>query len=309
MTMAGAARAPPSMRVVSAVRYLSPTEVIHLATATGVNQSSTLARRQMQMLGLIQALGGRIGFPQRTVATAQLLYQRFHLFYNPRDFIAHEVAIACTVVAAKMCDTPKKARDVILHSWALRYPELARIHPASAASSTTQSSAAHASAATTPKTASPAQTPSSSTLGLGIVSESDIDPGVLEKERKRVVSIESLLLQGIAFNFNTTVRDNLRYVVKIARDWQIGREIGRLAWQVAADCHRTYAPMCYPPATIALASIYAAVLLSQKSGGSASSDAHLAILARFAGDGGSGRTTESEWQARFLCTIDDVEGA
>lgn len=179
------------------------------------------------MLGLQQSIGGRIGFPQRTIATAQLLYQRFHLFFSPNDFVPHEVAIACLSVSSKINDTPKKAREIILNSWALRYPEMVRPLP------TTSTAVGAGEVGVKAATSNASSTPS--LLGLGVISESDIDPAMLEKERKRIVSIETLLLQSISFDFNMHVIQSFRLAIKIARSWKLGKEFAKLSWQIAAD--------------------------------------------------------------------------
>jgi CTD kinase subunit beta len=243
------------MRVVSSVNFLTPTEVAQLATSTGLSQSSTFTKRQTQLLGFLQALGSRIGFPQRTIATAQLLFLRFHLFFSPSEFLPHEVAIACTVVASKIQDTPKKPKEVVLSSWALRFPEMVRSTPNVKATATNKSISD-----------TNASTPQShiTQLGLGIISESDVDAAAVEKERKRAVSIETLILQSITFDFNVHVSESFRLSLKICRSWNLDKEFAKLSWQITADCHRTYAPISYPPSTIALGSIYCATLLRQR---------------------------------------------
>ncbi|PWN35345.1 uncharacterized protein FA14DRAFT_171999 [Meira miltonrushii] len=240
------------MRVVSSVNFLTPTEVAQLAASTGLSQSSTFTKRQTQILGFLQALGSRIGFPQRTIATAQLLFLRFHLFFSPGEFLPHEVAIACTVVASKIQDTPKKPKEVVLSSWALRFPEMVRSTPNVKATATNKS------VTDTSSSVPQAQ------LGLGIISESDVDAAAVEKERKRAVSIESLILQSITFDFNVHVSESFRLSLKICRFWNLDKDFAKLAWQITADCHRTYAPISYPPSTIALGSIYCAALLRQR---------------------------------------------
>lgn len=214
-----------AMRVVTSLNFFTPSEIEQLTLSTGVTKSSTSVKRQSQTLGFLQALSSRIGFPQRTIATAQVLYLRFHLFYSPSDFLPHQVGIACLVVAAKMNDTPKKSREVILSSWALRYPELVRSVPLTR---TANKAAGQANL-------SPFATASSSQNGLGVISESDIDANVLESERKRVLTLESLILQSIAFDFNMRISDNLLLTAKLARKWGAEKNLARLAWQVAAD--------------------------------------------------------------------------
>ncbi|EPQ31228.1 uncharacterized protein PFL1_01413 [Pseudozyma flocculosa PF-1] len=219
--------------------------------------------------GFIQAVASRLGFPQRTTATAQLTYQRFHLFYPPSDFVLHEVALASLVLAAKLNDTPKKARDILLASYAFRFPELVKgdDDPAAGPSSGASLSAAAAVAGTKRKAppSSRSADPASalaSTSAIGTVSETDIDPAVLETDRKRIMALEKLLLESICFNFQLCAPSTLALVVKLCRRWSLPRCLARTAWRVAADLFRTPAPLQHPPHVIASASVYAAALLA-----------------------------------------------
>lgn len=63
--------------------------------------------------------------PRRTIATAQLLYHRFHLFFPLKDFPSyHEPVLATLYVSAKLHDTLKKPREIVLASYGVRFPEL-----------------------------------------------------------------------------------------------------------------------------------------------------------------------------------------
>lgn len=80
--------------------------------------------------GFIAAAGAKLGLcvhansPQRTIATAQILFHRFHLFYSPTDFVWHEVTLACLFCAAKLNDTLKKLHEFILAGYAVQNPDL-----------------------------------------------------------------------------------------------------------------------------------------------------------------------------------------
>ena len=82
--------------------------------------------------------------PRRTIATAQNLYHRFHLFFPRKDFNYHvglelvffyylislryvlqDVSLAALYVSTKMHDTLKKPRELLAVSYAVRFPELA----------------------------------------------------------------------------------------------------------------------------------------------------------------------------------------
>ncbi|KDN52311.1 hypothetical protein K437DRAFT_220855, partial [Tilletiaria anomala UBC 951] len=180
--------------------------------------------------GFVAALGARMGFPQRTTCTAQLLFQRFHLFFPMRDFVPHEVSLAALALAAKVNDTYKRGRDVLLASYAIRFPQLVN----------TKLEAPLASG------------------GIRHVAESDVDAKALEAERKKLHALEKLFLESICFNFHATASSALTLVVKLARLWRIDKEASATAWCVASDAHRTSAVLCYPSNIIAAASLYLA---------------------------------------------------
>ena len=87
-----------------------------------------------------------------------------------------EVALSALYVSSKLHDTLKKPRDIILSSYALRFPHLVK---------------------------------------KGALDPSAVDPNVLEGERKRVLSIERLVLETMCFKFE--VDTGLGSVVKIGR--------------------------------------------------------------------------------------------
>lgn len=82
-----------------------------------------------------------IGSPRRTIATAQVLYHRFHLFFPLKDFAyqvrrpeiirtsifevltkesLQDVSIAALLVASKLEDTLKKLRDVQIAAYQVK---------------------------------------------------------------------------------------------------------------------------------------------------------------------------------------------
>ena len=79
-------------------------------------------------------------------------------------------------VSSKLHDTLKKPRDIILSSYAIRFPHLVK---------------------------------------KGVIDPSNVDPNVLENERKRVLSIERLVLETMCFKFG--VDTGLGSVIKIGR--------------------------------------------------------------------------------------------
>lgn len=205
--------------------YFSPANVEKLsAKQRGKLSVSREERVRQQACGFIDAVGVRCGFPRRTIATAQTLYMRFHLFFPYKDFSYIEVALATLYVSSKLHDTLKKPRDIILASFPIRFPHLLR--------------------------------------------KGTIDPSVaqahgLDSERARILSIERLVLESMAFKFSAN--DGLRPVIKIGKKLGLSKDFCKICWKVAVDSYRTPAPLSYPPHIIALGSIYTAALLTMES--------------------------------------------
>ncbi|KAL9934780.1 hypothetical protein V8E36_006555 [Tilletia maclaganii] len=271
--------------------YLTPAEYQALnehmrGVAIRTHTLGTFQAHTHQACGLIEGTASRLGFPRRTIATAQLLYTRFHLTYSPSDFLLHEVSLACLVLSSKICDTPKRTRDMIVTSYALRHPEKCKIttsvavpaaqaRAAKAALSAGReyiptTTAASSSAASQPR----ARTASAPTAGpnanssvnaarlMGTIAESDIDPARIENERGRILAIERLLLETTSFNFQIRAQNALALSFKLGRRLRAPRSLCDAAWRIAADAHRSPAPLIYPPLTIALASLYLAALFA-----------------------------------------------
>ncbi|XP_006462585.1 hypothetical protein AGABI2DRAFT_152024 [Agaricus bisporus var. bisporus H97] len=176
--------------------------------------------------GLLEVLGARIGFPRRTIATAQALYHRFHLYFSKKDFNYFDVCLAALYVSTKMHDTLKKPRELMAVSYAVRFPELAAKskHPG------------------------------------GEIDLDSMDPQVVESDRQRLLAIERLILETICFNFKC--RLPFSYVIKIGRQLRATKLLTKLAWRLVMDCYRTHLPLEFPPHTLALGGLFVASLLT-----------------------------------------------
>lgn len=117
------------------------------------------------------------------------------LFASPPQ----QVALAAILVACKLNDTLKKAREVIVASFPIRFPDLVKAPPPSSNSSST----------------------TTYHLSLAGISESDVDPQVLESERTKVLSLERTMLESIGYGFR--IRQNVEHVgkgvLKLGRAW------------------------------------------------------------------------------------------
>lgn len=125
------------------------------------------------------------------------------MFYSARPLcsacrltrLVQEVALTTLYVASKLHDTLKKPRDIILASYSLRFPHLVRRG--------------------------------------GHVDVTAVDPNMLEHERRRVLSIERLVLETMCFAFRVDVPFPL--VVKLGRKLGLDKDATQAAWRVAVD--------------------------------------------------------------------------
>lgn len=252
--------------------YFTPAQLDTLQARARSNRMPPAKWDQTKMAAcsFIAAVGAKLGMPQRTIGSAQLLYQRFHLFYPPSDFAMHEVASASLFTASKLNDTPKRAHELLLTSYALRYPELL-VPPAGVE-------------------------PGQDWIAHAYLADADMDAEVLAHERTRLLMLERLLLQCICFQFEMRAAHILRDAVKLAREWGLPKAAGSWVWRVACDSARTAAPLLYPAQTVAIGCVYAACLLLAQAEPSAPVDA---CLRRF--------EQAAPWPAKFQAAPDDAQ--
>ncbi|KAF9777636.1 cyclin-like protein [Thelephora terrestris] len=204
--------------------YFTPQQVQDLCEKTrGKLSISQEEKTRQHACTFIEAVGAKIGFPRKTIATAQSLYHRFHLFFPRKDFGTYDVCLAALYVSTKMHDTLKKPKDILTASYAVRFPEKAL---------------------------------KSKTL----VREVDVDPQALESDRQRLLAIERLILETICFNFLSKMA--FPFVIKFGRYFNVSKLLTKFAWRLAVDAYRTHVPLMYPPHTVALGCLYLAALLT-----------------------------------------------
>ncbi|EJU03138.1 cyclin-like protein [Dacryopinax primogenitus] len=204
--------------------YFTPREIAFLSDKQRGKLSYNLEEKtRREACNLIEVIGSRLGFPHRTIGTAQSLFHRFHLFFPMKDFAYWDVAHACLYVSTKVHDTLKKPRDIIVASYHVRFPEEAEKARAKGG-------------------------------------EMEINPKNLDIDKLRLVAVERLVLETICFNFK--VHTPHSYVIKAGRALGASKELTKLAYKLAIDSHRTVSPLEHPPHIIALASLYLAALLT-----------------------------------------------
>ncbi|KAJ2889882.1 RNA polymerase II C-terminal domain kinase beta subunit, partial [Coemansia aciculifera] len=65
----------------------------------------------------VKEVARSMGFPARTISTAQLLIHRTYIYRSTPPVASSDLATACLFVAAKMEETIKRLRDVLAHSY------------------------------------------------------------------------------------------------------------------------------------------------------------------------------------------------
>ncbi|KAH8989649.1 cyclin-like protein [Lactarius hatsudake] len=204
--------------------YFPPFDVVRLSEKQrGKLSTSQEEKARQQACGFTESVGIKIGFPRKTIATAQNLYHRFHLFFPKKDFGYQDVTLAALYVSSKMHDTLKKPREILMASYSVRFPEQAA-------------------------------------KSKSMVGEIDMDPAVLEQDRQRLLAVERLIVELICFNF--TSRMPFPYVIKIGRKLNASKKLTKLAWRLTIDSQRTLVALQYPPHVVAIACLYLAALLS-----------------------------------------------
>lgn len=177
------------------------------------------ATRQQACI-FMDKVGTRLGFPRRTIASAQLLYHRFHLFFPFASFNPHEVSISSLMLASKMEDTLKKLRDIQMTAWVIRNIQ-------------------------------EGGTGQGEPEPLIIESERSKLVGI---ER---LLLETVCFD-FGSGKSAGGKDLFGYVVAIGRHLRSSHGLIHLAFRLAVDSCRTLVALTYPPHIIALACLYLA---------------------------------------------------
>ncbi|KAG0356988.1 RNA polymerase II C-terminal domain kinase beta subunit [Gamsiella multidivaricata] len=110
-----------SINRVSRTYYSKQDQVtIYVARHPGISLHRQTDMRR-ELCEVIAAIGKRIGFPQHTISTAQLLLHRFYMFNSVPD-AGSEVVMACLFVSSKVEDTIKKLKDIMMVNYSYRHP-------------------------------------------------------------------------------------------------------------------------------------------------------------------------------------------
>ncbi|KAG9289798.1 hypothetical protein G9A89_015378 [Geosiphon pyriformis] len=181
-----------------------------------------------QYIDFIEAAGKKLGLPQLTINTAQVLYQRFFIFHSMKDYPTQsgdqkvpdqkDVCATCIFVASKIDETYKKHKEIVI---------------------------------------------AVNTLSQGRSPENNGDGQWFEDQRRKIVSLERLVLETMCFNFQ--IKHPFKHLVLFTKKLKGDHDLAEKAWKIARDSYKTTACLRFPAHTIAAASIYlAANILGQK---------------------------------------------
>ncbi|KAL8293199.1 hypothetical protein RQP46_000893 [Phenoliferia psychrophenolica] len=247
------AHPPPdsSLSITKSFRpYYSPPELLHLVRLQASTKGD-LSRQEMSesrietwrqlACGYIERVGGRLGFPRRTIATAQTLYHRFHLHFPLKAFAFQDVSLAVILSASKLEDTLKKLREIQIAGW-----QILNIIEGG------------------PGTGE----------GDATVQENH-RPHLIAIERlvlqticfnfhlhRSLATNSELTSRAAVVDVGTTGRDVFGWVIRMSSALGATKAYTFLAHLLAIDVHRTLAPLAYPPHTVALACLYLASFLT-----------------------------------------------
>jgi protein BUR2 len=94
----------------------SPSRVDHVSV-----EEENECRKGASMF--IQTVGLQLRLPQLTIATALLFYHRFFALHSLKQYPLLDMSTACLFVAAKLEETPKKLRELVMVAYAIQYPD------------------------------------------------------------------------------------------------------------------------------------------------------------------------------------------
>ncbi|KAI8970777.1 cyclin-like protein [Pilobolus umbonatus] len=104
-----------------------------LATLSHLKHNGSLAVKEasarQSSCKFIQDVGRRLGFPQKTISTAQALYHRFYLYYSIKEYSPQDISVTCLFVASKIEETIKKLKDIFVAVHSVKYPDSKELDP------------------------------------------------------------------------------------------------------------------------------------------------------------------------------------
>ncbi|KAM0792566.1 hypothetical protein ACM66B_005229 [Microbotryomycetes sp. NB124-2] len=246
------------------------------------------AQRQLAC-GFIDRVGQRLGFPRRTIATAQTLYNRFHLHHQLKDYQHQDVSIAALLVAAKHQDTLKKLRDIQVAAWQVQNMIEGGTGQGDENSAVQE-----------------AQRPALIGIERLILQSICFNFNLLRPLEPTPASSGEPDAAVLA-QLPPTGRDVFSWLGILSQALDASKRFSMLAHLVAIDVHRTLAPLSYPPHTCASAAIFLATFLWKRHANAMSwLGEEGAVVVADKGDEDRGPDLPEGWVADFQSTEEDV---
>ncbi|KAJ2009285.1 RNA polymerase II C-terminal domain kinase beta subunit [Coemansia thaxteri] len=165
----------------------------------------------------VKEVGRSLGFPARTICTAQLLIHRTYIARSAPSISSSDLATACLFVAAKMEETVKRLKDIMAHSYLNSLPK-------------------------TPSSAATRPDPQT------------VSTAITDKMRPSVLAGEQFVMDAIGFDFRTT-HAHLSYI-KLARLAGLPKAgIAADGWTILSDAYFTTLPVQYPSVVLAMGAL------------------------------------------------------
>ncbi|KAK4053150.1 RNA polymerase II C-terminal domain kinase beta subunit [Microbotryomycetes sp. JL201] len=203
------------------------------------------AQRQLAC-GFIDRVGQRLGFPRRTIATAQSLFHRFHLHHQLKDFAHQDISVAALLVAAKHQDTLKKLGSIQIAAWQVQNM-IEGGNGQGDGDSTVQEAQRHA------------------LIGIERMILQTICFNFNPLRPLEMTNSDENTADSVALGqLPPTGRDVFQWLGRLSLALDASKRFSMLAHLVAIDVFRTLAPLSYPPHTCATAAIFLATFLYKR---------------------------------------------
>lgn len=176
---------------------------------------------RLQGVSWLDSTRRALQLPIRTFTTACVYYHKFRLAHPTAEFNWADAAAASLLTSCKVEDTLKKSRDILAMAYNLK---------------------------------------------AGALEQLGSDDALFEAPSRVVIGLERLVLESGGFDFRSRYPHQL--LVKLSRDLvhngasiDEAQKVGRLAYTILTDLHRTFAPLKQTSATMSMAALELAARL------------------------------------------------
>ena len=161
--------------------------------------------------------------PVRTFNTAVIYYHKFRLVHRDIEYQYVDAAAAALFTACKIEDTLKKSKDILCAAHNLKVSPSEHLTPDDSVGN--ESSA------------------------IAIISLTRIQ--TFDMPSKTVIGLERLMLEASGFDYRN--RHPQKYLIKLARECNLDKNVVRNAYDIMLDLYRTFAPLKQTSSTMCFA--------------------------------------------------------